>query len=179
MHSCCLAGFDGQISRKELPMKGFPGKILGISRFLNVVAGIALAFLMFLTIGDIILRAFKRPIVGTYELVAFSGAVVIGFALPLTSWLRQHIYVDFVLLRFPKKVQNGFYITTRCAVIVLAILIGWNLIVYASDLRRSGEVSATLQMPFYPIAYGVAVSFFFLCLVMVCDIIKIVRGEYE
>jgi TRAP-type C4-dicarboxylate transport system permease small subunit len=125
------------------------------------------------------LRLFKRPIVGTYELVAFSGAIVIGFSLPLTSWLRAHIFVDFFILKFSKKVQNGFNIATRCVVIVLFLLIAWNLIRYGMDLHKSGEVSATLRMPFYPIAYGIAVSCFIQCLVMVCDIVKIFGGKYE
>ncbi len=55
---------------------------------------------MGLTVMDVILRALRRPILGTYELVAFSGAVVIGFSVPLTSWLRGHIFVDFFILRF-------------------------------------------------------------------------------
>jgi len=33
-----------------------------ISRFLNVVAGVSLTFLMLLTIADVILRGFKRPV---------------------------------------------------------------------------------------------------------------------
>ena len=160
-------------------MKGFLDKVQGLSRLMNVIAGIALTFLMFLTLGDVILRLFKRPIVGTYELVAFSGAIVIGFSLPLTSWLRAHIFVDFFVLKFSKKVQNVFNIATRCAVIFLFLLIAWNLIKYGMDLQKSGEVSPTLQMPFYPIAYGVAVSCFIQCLVMVCDIVKIFGGEYE
>ena len=160
-------------------MKGFLSKVQGLSRFLNVIAGIALVFLMFLTLGDVILRLFKRPIVGTYELVAFSGAIVIGFSLPLTSWLRAHIFVDFFVLKFSKQVQNAFNIATRCVVIFLFLLIAWNLIRYGIDLRKSGEVSATLRMPFYPIAYGVAVSCFIQCLVMVCDIVKIFGGKYE
>ena len=160
-------------------MKGLLSYVQGLSRFLNMVAGIALVFLMFLTLGDVILRLFKRPIVGTYELVAFSGAIVIGFSLPLTSWLRAHIFVDFFILKFSKKVQNVFNIATRCVVIFLFFLIAWNLIRYGIDLRKSGEVSPTLRMPFYPIAYGVAVSCFIRCLVMICDIVKIAGGKYE
>ena len=160
-------------------MKGLLSYVQGLSRFLNMVAGIALVFLMFLTLGDVILRLFKRPIVGTYQLVAFSGAIVIGFSLPLTSWLRAHIFVDFFILKFSKKVQNVFNIATRCVVIFLFFLIAWNLIRYGIDLRKSGEVSPTLRMPFYPIAYGVAVSCFIQCLVMICDIVKIAGGKYE
>jgi len=160
-------------------MKGFLSKISGLSRFLNIIAGISLTFLMLLTVMDVILRSLKRPIVGTYELVAFAGAVVIGFSVPLTSWVRGHIYVDFFILRFSQKGRNIFNIATRCVVIVLFFLIGWNLIKYGMDLQKSGEVSLTLQMPFYPVAYGVGICCFVQCLVLICDIIKISGGEYD
>ena len=160
-------------------MEGFLNQVKRLSQFLSIIAGISLAFLMCLTIMDVILRYLKRPIVGTYELVAFSGAVVIGFALPLTSWLRGHIFVDFLILKFSQRVRNIFNISTRCLVIVLFLLVSWNLIKYAMDLQKSGEVSLTLHFPFYLVAYGVAVSCFIQCLVMVCDIVKIFGGEYE
>jgi len=83
------------IDRKERCVERLLNSVGRLSRFINVIAGIAITFIMFLTVLDVILRFFRRPIVGTYELVAFSGAVVIGFAIPLTSWMRGHIYVDF------------------------------------------------------------------------------------
>jgi len=160
-------------------MEGFLSKIKDVSRFLNLIAGISLSFLMFLTIFDVILRFFRKPIVGTYELVAFSGAVVIGFSVPLTSWLRGHVYVDFLVLKFSQKTRNILHIITRCLVIWLFLMIGWNLIKYGMDLHKSGEVSLTLQMPFYPVAYGLAVCCFIQCVVIFCDILKILGGEYE
>ena len=160
-------------------MEGFLKTINGISRFLNIIAGISLTFLMLLTITDVILRGFKSPVPGTYEVVAFAGAVVIGFSMPLTSWLRAHIFVDFFILKFSQKIRNIFNIATRCLVVGLFFLIGWNLIKYGMDLQKSGEVSLTLQMPFYPVAYGVGVCCFIQCLVMVCDIVKISGGKYD
>lgn len=160
-------------------MERFLGVINGISRFLNVIAGASLTFLMLLTIIDVILRGFKMPIVGTYELVAFSGAVVIGFAVPRTSWLRAHIFVDFFILKLSRPLRNGFNLVTRGMVFVLFFLIGWNLIKFGMDLQRSGEVSLTLQMPFYPVAYGVGLCCFVQCLVMVCDMVKIAGGRYD
>jgi TRAP-type C4-dicarboxylate transport system permease small subunit len=160
-------------------MKGFLNGVHKISRFLNIIAGISLTSLMLLTVGDVILRFFRRPIVGTYELVAFSGAVVIGFSLPFTSWMRGHVYVDFLILRFSQKIRNVFNFVTRCLVICLFLMIAWNLIKYGMDLRKSGEVSLTLQMPFYPVAYGIGICCFFQCLVLLCDILKIRGGKYE
>lgn len=160
-------------------MKGFLSVVKGICTFLNVIAGISLTFLMLLTIADVALRFFKMPIPGTYEMVAYSGAIVIGFSLPLTSWLRGHIFVDFLVLNFSKKVQNIFNLATRCLVIALFLLLGWNLMKYGVDLFRSGEVTPTLRLPFYPIAYGVGLCCFIECLVMVGDIYKIRGGKYE
>jgi TRAP-type C4-dicarboxylate transport system permease small subunit len=160
-------------------MEVFLKTINGISRFLNIIAGISLTFLMLLTIADVILRGFKSPVPGTFEMVAFAGAVVIGFSVPLTSWLRGHIFVDFFILKFSQKGRDIFNIATRCVVIVLFFLIGWNLIKYGMDLQKSGEVSLTLQMPFYPVAYGVGVCCFVQCLVLVCDIVKIFGGKYD
>jgi TRAP-type C4-dicarboxylate transport system permease small subunit len=76
-------------------------------------------------------------------------------------------------------VQNILNISTRIVAILLFILIGWNLVQYALDLRRSGEVSSTLQVPFYPVAFGLAAASLILCLVMFCDIVKILGGQYE
>jgi len=160
-------------------MKGFLSGVEKISKFLNIIAGISLTFLMLLTITDVILRLFKKPVVGTYEMVALAGAVVIGFSMPLTSYVRQHIFVDFFILKFSKKVRNIFNIATRGLVMALFLLVGWNMFKYARDLQKSGEVSLTLQLPFYPVAYGVGVCCFILCLVFVCDIAKIIKGEYE
>jgi len=150
-----------------------------LSRAINVIAGLAITFIMLLTVLDVILRSFRRPIVGTYELVAFSGAMVVGFAIPLTSWMRGHIYVDFFTGKLPKTARALFNLATRCMGIGLFVLIGWNLIKVGMDLQQSGEVSLTLQLPFYPVAYGVAVACFVQCLVLLADMVKIARGEYE
>jgi TRAP-type C4-dicarboxylate transport system permease small subunit len=160
-------------------MKGFLDVIKTTCTFLNVIAGVSLTFLMLLTISDVALRFFKLPISGTYEMVAYSGAIVIGFSLPLTSWLRGHIFVDFLVMKSSKKVQNLFHLTTRCVGFALFLLIGWNLMKYGADLVTSGEVTPTLRLPFYPIAYGVGLCCFMECLVMVGDICKILGGEYE
>jgi TRAP-type C4-dicarboxylate transport system permease small subunit len=150
-----------------------------LSSLLNIIAGVAITFVMGLTVLDVILRSFRKPIVGTYELVALSGAVVVGFAIPLTSWMRGHIYVDFLTAKLPKTARSIFNLITRCMGIGLFILIGWNLIKVGIDLKTSGEVSLTLQLPFYPVAFGVAGACFVQCLVLLADMVKILGGKYE
>jgi TRAP-type C4-dicarboxylate transport system permease small subunit len=160
-------------------MKRFLDSIKGASSALAAIAGAALVFLMLLTIADIILRILGRPIVGTYELVGLAGALAVGLSLPLTSWVRGHIYVDSFVAKLPRLPRAILNIATRLLVLALFFLIGQNLIKYAMDLRSAGEVTPTLRVPFFPVILGVGLSCLVECLVMVADIVKIVRKEYE
>ena len=160
-------------------MKSFLDAVKGTSSVLSAIAGAALAFLMLLTIADVALRILGRPIVGTYELVALAGAVAIGLSLPLTSWVRGHIYVDSFVARLPRVPRAVLTIATRLLVLALFFLIGWNLLKYALDLRSVGEVTPTLRVPFFPVILGVGVSCLVECLVMVADIVKILGNKYE
>lgn len=153
--------------------------VLMLSKWSSFVGEITLTFMMLLTVSDVILRSFKKPILGTYELVAFSGAVAIGFSVPMTSWMRGHVNVDLFTSRLSQKARNAVDIGTRCLVIVLFLVMSWRLTRYAMNLHRVREVSMTLQLPFYPVAYGLGLAFFVQCLVLSCDILKILRGNYE
>jgi TRAP-type C4-dicarboxylate transport system permease small subunit len=150
-----------------------------VCRFLSAIAGTVLVFMMFLTVADVIMRAANRPIMGTYEIVSFSGAVVMGLINPLTSWTKNHIFADFLIDRFSKKTNRAFRIGTRCLAIVLFVMIGWNLMKFGGHLKEASEVSSTLAMPFYPIAYGIGISFLIQCFVFAADILRIIGENHE
>lgn len=160
-------------------MSGFLRIVFQLSKSANVVGGVLLTLLMLITVADVFLRSLGKPIVGTFELVAFLGALVLGFSMPLTSWGRGHIYVDFLVLKLAPPARKVFHVFTRCLGMGLFFMIGWNLIKMGTDLHRSGEVSLTLQMPFYPIVYGVGICCFIQCLVLSGDVVKIFEGKYE
>jgi TRAP-type C4-dicarboxylate transport system permease small subunit len=150
-----------------------------LSKGANVFGGIILTLMMLITVTDVILRSFGKPIVGAYELVGFSGALVLGFSIPFTSWVRGHIYVDILVQRLPQKGKMGFHVATRGLAIGLFLMTGWNLVKMGGDLLKSGEVSPTLQVPFYPVVYAIGVCCFIQCLVLLADILKIFEGQYE
>ena len=160
-------------------MNGFLQVILRICQGANAVAGVTLTILMGITVLDVILRAFGRPIVGVFEVVAFFGAVAIGFSIPFTSWVRGHIYVDSLVMKLPRGARKGFHLFTRALGLGLFALAGWNLLRMGNDLLRSGEVSPTLHMPFYPVVYGIGVVCLVQSLVLFGDMIKVIREQYE
>ena len=160
-------------------MSGLLRAVLKISEVMQAISSIALTFIVLLTTADVVMRAFGSPILGTYEIVAMCGGIVIGFVTPITSWRRGHVYVDFVVKKFSPAIQNAVNIITRCVGIGIFTMVGTNVMRVGNTFRRAGEISNTLQLPLYPIAYAVGFSFFMLAIALLCDIVKIRGGSYE
>ena len=145
------------------------------SKILNIIGGTALTVMMFLTVSDVILRIFGFPILGAYEMVAMLLAIVIGFTIPKVSLDKGHVIMEFVLEKLSPKGQAVMITFTRILCIILFAIIGYNLFLIANEFHMSGEVSSTLKIPFYPIAYCVGVCCFIECLVLVSDIVVVWR----
>jgi TRAP-type C4-dicarboxylate transport system permease small subunit len=135
--------------------------------------------MMLLTVTDVLMRAGGRPILGTYELVALSLAIVIGFTIPKVSLDRGHVYMEIVLAKLPKRSKAIVNTFTRILCLLLFAIVGYNLFLIGGEFRTSGEVSSTLKLPFFPIPYFVGVCCLIECFVFIFDIVKIWRGEYE
>ena len=150
-----------------------------ISKIMNIIAGIAVTFMMLLTVADVLLRAGAHPIIGTFEVVALSLALVVGFSIPQVSLDRGHVAMDFLSGKLSQKGKNVMNTFTRVLCLILFALIGYNLFNVAARFHASGEVSPTIKLPFYPVAYGVAVCCLLECFVFIFDIVRIWRHEYE
>ena len=153
--------------------------VLRLSKWTSLIAEVTLTAMMLLTVSDVVLRYLGKPILGTYELVAFLGAVAVGFSVPISSWFRTHVRVELLITNVSQKTRDLLNIGTRCLVLIFFLLLSWRLVVYGMYLQHTGEVSMTLRMPFFPIAYGLALSFLVQCLVLFCDLLKIWEGSYE
>jgi TRAP-type C4-dicarboxylate transport system permease small subunit len=153
-------------------MKGFQGLVSGLSRFMSVIAGVTLVFVMLLTVLDVILRYFGYPIMGVYDLVALGGAVIIGFSLPYASDKRVHVFMEMIQPLFGKTGRRAMDVLTRLIAFGISLLIGWNLVKLGAGFRQTGEASLTIQIVFYPIAIGLGICFFLQTLVFASQIVQ-------
>ena len=153
-------------------MNSFERLSCGLARKLYWIAGAAIVAMMLLTCADVVLRYFRRPIPGTYELVCFLGAVAVAFAMAYTSVEKGHVSVSFVVNLFPQRIQGLIESITNSFGLFLFALIAWQSVIYANELRLSGEVSLTLELPFYPFVYGIGFSAAIVCLVLLSDLYK-------
>ncbi len=146
---------------------------------LNYVSGICLVAMMGINCLDIILRFFRMPFPGTYEIVGFLSAIMISFAMAQATLERTHVAVELIVSRLSKPIQKGFFVFVNIIVLILLILLSFETFRYGIYFRNSGELSLTLQFPFYPILYGMSVAYGLAVLVPAADIGSVLIGKQK
>lgn len=145
----------------------------------NIIACAAVIVMMMLSATDVFLRLFGKPIPGAYEMVGFLGTIVVSFALAYTSIEKGHIAVEILVGRFSLRAQFAIETVTNFISFMLFGLITWQSFIYALDIRKSGEVSMTLQMPVYPFLLAMAIGFGLLCILLIADFIKSLQRTFS
>ena len=157
---------------------------------MSIIAGAAITIMMLLSTADVLLRlggplyskykyeflSFIQPIPGTYELVSFLGTVAAAFAIAHTSIKGGHVSVSLVTRLLAKKTRTVIQIITNTLALLFFGLLTWRSILYAEELKQFGEVSMTLQMPYYPFVYGVAFASLIMGVVLIIYIINDIKA---
>jgi len=131
---------------------------VNLARIFQHAAAAAVLAMAALTAADVLLRLWRRPLPGTYELVGLLGIVAIAGALADTTLKNAHIAVTFVLERLPSGLRR---IVENVLTILSAgffSLLAWQCGHYAAGLKASGEVTMTLQWPTYPLVVVLAIG---------------------
>jgi TRAP-type C4-dicarboxylate transport system permease small subunit len=165
--------------RKGGAMEGLFRIFDRFTRVLNGIGAVALTFMMCLTVADVIGRAGGRPVIGTFEIVSLSLTLVIGLGIPRVSLDRAHVQMEFVLDKLSPTGQAVMNTFTRVLCLVLFVIMGYHLFGLGSELHASGDVTATIRLPYYPLPYAIGVCCYLECLVFVFDIVKIWRVKHD
>jgi TRAP-type C4-dicarboxylate transport system permease small subunit len=161
-------------------MRRFVTGVLAVDKYLYATAGMVLASMVALTLFDVVLRNLGHPITGAMEIIQYAGSLVFGFSIPYATWLKAQIAVDLVTekikarSRAAAKILHG---TTRCVGIALFFFIAYNFFLYGLDVRRTGELTASFKLPYYPFVFGIALSFLFQSATIACDLIRTAQGD--
>ena len=135
----------------------------------------AVVLMMGIVVLDVLLRLFRRPLPGAYDMVSLLGAVVISFALAYTAVEKGHITVEFLVDKLSSRMQGIVEAITGMVGAAFFAMAAWQCIGFAGRLKASGEVSLTIQIPTYPFVLGIAVGCSLLSLVLLLGGIKAAR----
>lgn len=158
-------------------MQHFETAIIKISRFMDFLAGIILAATASLVVANILGRVLlNRPILGTYEMVGFLTAAVVGLALARCALENSHIAISFLTDKLPPSWQRFIELAVDLPAMFFLFFAAYNLFAYGLRLESSGVVSSTIRLPFYPFIYLVAAGFFMLACTVLLSLLKQVSG---
>jgi TRAP-type C4-dicarboxylate transport system permease small subunit len=149
------------------------------SKVLFSVGGGILVVVVLLVVVDVILRYLRMTIAGTYELVSYAGALVAGLAIAQTSIEGGHVSVDTIPEAMSPQRRDILRIFTKLIGLGMFALLTWSFFLKGYALYKTGEVSLTLNVPYYPLAYVLSVCSFVEFLVLLSDILKTVFGGGE
>lgn len=145
-----------------------------LSKWFNIVAGIAMVSMLVLITADIIAnKLFKSPIPGGIEFVSFLAVVAIAFAIAQTQLTRGHIEVEFIAARLPVFPQKVIGTLVNLFLIILFALLAWRSFIYGNEIRLIGEVSMTRGIPFYPFIYAIGACSIVALLVAILQLLQI------
>jgi len=149
--------------------------VLGVAnRFMVYIASIALFGMMAVVVIDVIGRyAFSRPLMGAYELVGYLMAIAGPSAIGYSQLQKGHIRVDFILKRFPNRVQSVITgIAYLIGIFVFSVLC-WCMVTKAQYFMslKHGNTTDTMGIPIAPFVIMVAIGLGMLALVLVFDLI--------
>lgn len=137
-----------------------------------LVGGVFLVGMVAITCANILTRVVWVPIRGTFELMGYAGAVVAAFALGYTQIKKGHVAVDVLVNKYPAWAKTLVHRINALLCLLFFIIVTWQIIKKANILMRTGEVTETLQIIYYPFTYAVAFGCFVLALVLVVELIR-------
>lgn len=160
----------------KLVFSRFEKFVTGCSKWLDWIAGLALALMVILVVADICgNKFFKTPVPGGIELVSLLSVVALSFAIAETQLAHGHIEVEMLVTRLPKKVQKVIAAIVYVLSIMLFVVLCIRSFRYGSALQSSGEVSMTMQLPYYPFVWGIGISCICVILVLIMQLFKMLR----
>ncbi len=153
-------------------MRKFESFVNGLVRWLKVFGSGCLTAMMLLTCADVIGRVFGHPILGTEEIVGLLAALAMGAAMPYTHAVHAHVGVDMLVKELSPRKQAAIDTATNTLAFILFLMMGWQMWLYALDLKHSGQVSMTLQLPSYYVVFFLSFCFFAFCAVILVEIFQ-------
>jgi TRAP-type C4-dicarboxylate transport system permease small subunit len=154
-----------------------------ISRILNRtfmwIAGAFMAAMILVTCANIFFRIVWVPIKGTFELMGLFGAVATAFVLGYTQLKKAHISVDILVNGFSQRIRTVFNGINYFICMIFFTVLGWQISRLATTIWKTGEVTETLRIIYYPFTYGVALGCFLLALVLLVDFLKLFFTKNE
>lgn len=149
-----------------------------LNKWLSWLARIVVFLMMMLTVADVVGRKFVgiipgfQPVPGAFELTEFMLVVLVFAALGYAQFHDDHISINVLTSRFPKRVQAILDTFIYLISLSLSCIVTWRSVLFAQRLIEQEDVSGVLEIPLYPFVFVVAAGMFMFCLALLVNLLK-------
>jgi len=130
----------------------------GVVMGLAGVSGLSVLAMILVTCVDVFARAIGHSLTGSFDVVRIAGALAVACALPYTTAVKGHVAVEYFFQKLGRRGRVVVDTLSRALIMLLLAIIAWQFFKYGQTLRRTGEVSLTLQIPMFWVADVIAVT---------------------
>lgn len=128
------------------------------------------------TCADVIgAKLFLMPVPGCTEIVSLVQVATIVFAVAVTQRHGGHISVEMFVDTMPPRIRSWIKAFTSLLGLILFILLIYEGIGLGNEYLKAGEVTATVQVPFYPFAYAFSIALLPIAMMMLVDLVGAVK----
>jgi TRAP-type C4-dicarboxylate transport system permease small subunit len=142
----------------QAPVGRYHRGLCTVVNFLGLIAAAGLVAMVLITSLDVGLRVFHRSLTGAYDLVKIACALTVAAALPYTTAIKGHVAIEYFFQKLGPRGRVVVDVAMRLLGMALFGILAWGSIQYGNSLKRSGEVSLTLQLPVFWVPYVLAAS---------------------
>ena len=142
------------------------------------VAGIII--MVVVTCVDVVgAKFFLTPVPGAIEIVSLVQVAAIVFAVAATQREGGHISVEMFVDTLPRRVRAMVRMLTSLLGLILFILLIYEGIGLGNEYLDAGEVTATVEIPFYPFAYAFSIALLPVAMMMLVDFIRATKEAFS
>ena len=144
-----------------------------ISGWFEWIALGGLLLMMVITCVDVVgAKVFRTPLLGSIDMVQLAQTVAIAFGASMALILGRHIRVEFFVKLLPQRLAAVINSIIMFLGLGLFMLLLWRMSLFGHALQTSGDYSATIHIPYYPFAYGIALATIPVCVVYLVELIR-------
>ncbi len=130
-----------------------------VGKVLSILAGTALAVMMFLMAADVVCRyLFNAPIPGALELVEYMMAISIPLSIAFCTAIRSHVSVEMIVEKLPTPLQAAISFVVTVLMVAFLVILSRQSFLNIIDSYQSNITSAVLKIPAYPFTIPVALG---------------------
>lgn len=154
-----------------------------LNRFISIISArlvdisaVVTILLILLIVADVVSRRFfNAPIRASTELATVGFSIIVFLPLAWAAIKGVHVELDFLVIRFPKKIRFGIEVAIMLFTTIMLGLMSWQIFVRGTKLQAAHQVTVLLAVPLYIFAYLAAFGSLILTLAYFMKLVRAIR----